>query len=27
LEGVHLLLIELEHPNFGFERSNIELQT
>ena len=27
LERVHLLLIELEHPIFGFERSNIELRT
>ena len=25
LERVHLLLIELEHPIFGFERLNIEL--
>ena len=25
LERVHLLVIELEHPIFGFERSNIEL--
>ena len=24
LERVHLLVIELEHPIFGFERSNIE---
>ena len=27
LEHVHLLVIELEHPIFGFERSNIELWT
>ena len=27
LEHVHLLVIELEHPIFGFERSNIELRT
>ena len=27
LERVHLLLIELKHPIFGFEGSNIELQT
>ena len=27
LERVHLLIIELEHPIFGFERSNIELRT
>ena len=27
LEHVHLLAIELELPIFGFERSNIELQT
>ena len=27
LERVHLLVIELEHPIFGFERSNIELRT
>ena len=28
LERVHVLLIELEHPIFGFEQSNIiELQT
>ena len=27
LKRVHLLVIELEHPNFGFERSNIELRT
>ena len=27
IERVHLLVIELEHPIFGFERSNIELQT
>ena len=26
-ERVHLLVIELEHPTFGFERSNIELRT
>ena len=24
LERVHLLVIELKHPNFGFERINIE---
>ena len=27
LECVHLLIIEFEHPTFGFERSNIELWT
>ena len=27
LERVHFLVIELEHPNFGFKQSNIELQT
>ena len=27
LRLVHLLVIELEHPIFGFERSNIELRT
>ena len=27
LKLVHLLVIELEHPIFGFERSNIELWT
>ena len=27
LEHVHRLVIELEHPIFGFERSNIELRT
>ena len=27
LEHIHLLGIELEHPIFGFERSNIELRT
>ena len=27
LERVHLLVIELEHLIFGFERSNIELRT
>ena len=27
LECVHLLVIELEHPIFGFERLNIELRT
>ena len=27
LEGIHLLVIKLQHPNFAFERSNIELQT
>ena len=27
LEHVHLLVIELEHPFLGFERSNIELRT
>ena len=27
LERVHLMVIELEHPIFGFERSNIELRT
>ena len=27
LEPVHLLVIELKHPIFGFKRSNIELRT
>ena len=27
LERVHLLVIELKHPIFGFKQSNIELQT
>ena len=27
LERVHLLVIEFDHPIFGFERSNIELLT
>ena len=27
LERFHLLVIELKHPIFGFERSNIELRT
>ena len=27
LKRVHLLVVELEHPIFGFERSNIELRT
>ena len=27
LERVHLMVIELEHPIFGFKRSNIELRT
>ena len=27
LECVHQLVIELEYPIFGFERSNIELRT
>ena len=27
IEHVHLLVIELEHPIFGFEWSNIELGT
>ena len=27
LERVHQLVIELEHPIFGFERLNIKLQT
>ena len=27
LKRVYVLVIELEHPIFGFERSNIELQT
>ena len=27
LEHVHLLMIELEHPILGFERSNIEIRT
>ena len=27
LEHVHLLMIELEHLNFGFERTNIEHRT
>ena len=27
LQCVHLLVIELEHPILGFERSNIELRT
>ena len=26
LEHVHLMVIKLEHPIFGFERSNIELR-
>ena len=25
LQQIHLLVIELEHPIFGFERSNIEV--
>ena len=27
LERVHLMVIDLDHPIFGFERSNIELRT
>ena len=27
LEHVHLLVMELKHPIFGFERSNIEIRT
>ena len=27
LKRVHLLVIELEHPGFGFERTNIEHRT
>ena len=27
LDHVHLLVIELEHPIFGYEQLNIELRT
>ena len=27
LERVYLMMIELKHPIFGFERSNIEVRT